>query len=297
MPSKEKPALSVAAKKRERAQKKVAETKARSDANPRGPKRLAAMFPMGEQRGRSAAAKAAHDKARGFETIRDEDGRTGVRVSPNGGRKAADSGPLQHAAWPKLDPEGVEWGSEEFGALVAKMNETMTVKQICVELGFDNTSPYWRKVSLAMRSYKDTHGVARPGRRSEKPVAAPTGRGKEQAVKPKKSEHATRRVTLTEMSDEEITAAIEGRWVTYNFASTTGQDEAFIARVMKFDHGIMARGDLGMQTVITFIDHVSPPGKAEVKAAMEENREPKEHADGVTRSLYVSQIVAIGRKG
>ena len=47
-----------------------------------------------------------------------------------------------------------------------------------------------------------------------------------------------------------------------------------------------------MRTVLTFIDHVSPPGKAEVKAAAEENREPREHADGVTRSLYVSLIVA-----
>lgn len=239
---------SVAAQKRDRAQKKVAEIKRRSDANPR---------------------------------------------SPNGRAKASSVA----AAWPTLDPGTVEWGSEEFGALVARMNESMTVKEICVTLGFPNESPYWRKVSLAMRSWKDTHGVARPGRRSEKPVAAPTGRGREQAVKPKKTEHATRRVNLSEMTDEETTAAIEGRWVTYNFASTAGQDEVFVARVVKYDHGVMARGDLGQQRVVTFIDHVSPPGKNEVKAAMEENREPKERADGVTRSLYVSQIVAIGRKG
>jgi hypothetical protein len=142
-----------------------------------------------------------------------------------------------------------------------------------------------------MRAYKDAKGIARPGRRSATPVAAPTGNGKEKPVKESKRQPAKRRIDLAEMSDEEVTAAIEGRWVTYNYASIAAQDDAFVARVMKYASG------RGGRRIVTFIDHVSPPGKAEVKAAMEEKREPREHADGVSRSLYVNQIVSIGKRG
>ena len=186
----------------------------------------------------------------------------------------------------------LDWGDEEFGRTVAEMNASgLSVKKLTEELGLPAEQSVWRKVSLAMRAYKDAHGIARPGRKSATPVAAPTGNGKEKPVKPNKNQPATRRVNLAEMSDDEVTAAIEGRWVTYNYASIAGQDDAFVARVMKYAPG------RGGRRVVTFLDHVSPPGKAEVKAAYEEKREPREHADGNSRSLYVDQIVSIGKKG
>ena len=247
------------------AQAKAAETKRRSDANKPGSVPRGTVAGPGSKRA-AAAQKNANPVARSQPAAR------------------------------RFDLSTIDWGDPEVGRIAAELNSSgQTVKQLTETMGLPAEQPVWRKVSLAMRAWKDTNGIARPGRRSATPVAAPTGNGSGPPKRVKKEE-APRRVTLTEMSDEEVTAAIEGRWVSYRFASAPGVEEVFVARVMKYAI-VPARGDRGQQRVVTFIDHVSSPTKAEVKASMEEKREPREHADGVSRSLYVDQIIAIGKKG
>jgi hypothetical protein len=199
------------------------------------------------------------------------------------------------AATRRWDPVSTDWGSPEFGAEATRIAQTgRTMKEVTADMGLPAETKYWRYVSLAVRAWKDAHGIERPGRRSEVPTAAPTnGKGERR----KKSEPARHKVSLAEMSDDEVTAAIEGRTVTYNYSATPGTDEAFVAKVKKYDLG---RKD---ERVVTFWDHVSPPTAAEVKAeaarAREEKRDPRElpeHADGNIRSLYVHQIVSIGKR-
>jgi hypothetical protein len=256
------PRKSAAALKRDRAQEKAAETKRRSDRNPRGskgPEKLAKMFPIGEQpKSRKPAARNKRAEA-----------------------------PRTAAAARRWDPASTDWGSPEFGAEATRIaQDGKTMKEVTAEMGLPAETKYWRYVSLAVRAWKDSHGIARPGRRSATPTAAPSMNGG-----PKKTKSTNRKVSLKEMTDEEVTAAIEGRTVTYNYSATPGTDTVFVAKVGKYHPG------RGGERVVTFWDHVTTPSLAEVERARKENREPNERADGNIRSLYVSQIISIGRKG
>jgi hypothetical protein len=197
--------------------------------------------------------------------------------------------PRTAAAARRWDPASTDWGSPEFGAEATRIAQSgKTMKEVTAEMGLPAETRYWRYVSLAVRAWKDAHGIVRPGKKSATPVAAPSMNG---GPKKTKNAPARRKVSLREMTDEEVTAAIEGRTVTYNYSATPGTDTVFVAKVGKYHPG------RGGERVVTFWDHVTTPSLAEVERARRENREPSERADGNIRSLYVSQIISIGRKG
>jgi hypothetical protein len=79
-------------------------------------------------------------------------------------------------------------------------------------------------------------------------------------------------VALADLSDAQVIDAITGRTVTYRYALAAGEDEAHVAKVVKFGEGRKGR------RVVTFWDHVNG----------------HDRADGVVRSLYVDQIVRCG---